>query len=148
MACITAQGMTGTARLTTRSPCASRTLHRSGSARRSCVVQVSNVDEAKFPEEVLQADKPVLVDFWATWCGPCKLVAPLMDWAEKEYAGAVKVVKIEHDSNPKLIAKYKVYGLPTLLLFKDGQEVSGSKREGAVTKPMLQEYLRKHAIIA
>ncbi len=56
----------------------------------------------------MQSDKPVLVDFWATWCGPCRLVAPLMDWAEKEYASQLKVVKIEHDKNPKLIERFKV----------------------------------------
>ncbi|GLC33920.1 hypothetical protein PLESTB_000818000 [Pleodorina starrii] len=110
--------------------------------------QVVNVaTEVAFEEEVLKATTPVLVDFWAPWCGPCKLVAPLMDWAEKEYGGKLKVVKIEHDKNPELIAKYKVYGLPTLIVFKDGEEVAGSKREGAITKALLQQYLTKHGIM-
>ncbi|KAG2424651.1 hypothetical protein HXX76_014375 [Chlamydomonas incerta] len=69
-----------------------------------------------------------------------------MDWAEKEYGGKLKVVKIEHDANPKLIAQYKVYGLPTLIVFKDGQEVPNSKREGAVTKALLEQYLTKNGI--
>ncbi|GFR53034.1 hypothetical protein Agub_g15726 [Astrephomene gubernaculifera] len=110
------------------------------------VARVADVNEAAFEEQVLKASTPVLVDFWAAWCGPCKLVAPLMDWAEKEYGGKLKVVKVEHDANPALIAKYKVYGLPTLIVFKEGQEVEGSKREGAVTKAMLQQYLTKNGI--
>ncbi|KXZ54939.1 hypothetical protein GPECTOR_3g109 [Gonium pectorale] len=110
------------------------------------VTRVANIETASFDAEVLKSDKPVLVDFWASWCGPCKLVAPLMDWAEKEYDGKLKVVKIEHDKNPELIAKYKVYGLPTLIVFKDGEEVAGSKREGAITKVLLQQYLSKHGI--
>ncbi|EFJ50316.1 hypothetical protein VOLCADRAFT_58287 [Volvox carteri f. nagariensis] len=114
--------------------------------RSSHVTRVANVTEAVFEEQVLKADTPVLVDFWAAWCGPCKLVAPLMDWAEKEYNGKLKVVKIEHDSNPQLIAKYKVYGLPTLIVFKDGEEIAGSKREGAITKALLEQYLSKHGV--
>lgn len=110
------------------------------------VANVTNADQANFEEQVLKATGPVLVDFWASWCGPCKLVAPLMDWAEKEFDGKLKVVKVEHDANPKLIAQFKVYGLPTLIMFKDGQEVGGSKREGAVTKPLLQTYLAKHGV--
>lgn len=64
----------------------------------------------------------------------------------QEYGGRIKVVKVEHDANPKLIAQYKVYGLPTLLLIKDGQEVAGSKREGAITKGLLQKYLAGHGV--
>jgi thioredoxin 1 len=104
--------------------------------------------DAEFEQEVLKAEGPVLVDFWAPWCGPCKLVAPLMTWAEKEHAGALKVVKVEHDPNKSLVEKYKVYGLPTLIVFKDGQEVPGSKKEGAVTKAILEKYIKKHAVAA
>jgi len=98
--------------------------------------------EAEFEQEVLQATGPVLVDFWAPWCGPCKLVAPLMKWAEEEYK--VKAVKVEHGPNPALIEKYKVYGLPTLIVFNDGKEVPGSKNEGAIGKTQLAEYLKKY----
>jgi len=69
-----------------------------------------------------------------------------MTWAEQEHKGALKVVKVEHDKNKGLIGKYKVYGLPTLIIFKDGQEVPGSKTEGAVTKAMLVKYLKKHSV--
>jgi len=110
-------------------------------------LRVANVDEATFAKEVLQADKPVLVDFWAAWCGPCKLVAPLMDATEKEHGSSIKVVKVEHDKNPALIEKYKVYGLPTLILFKGGEPIEGSKREGAINKAMLVDYLKKYSVI-
>lgn len=101
---------------------------------------------SQFETEVLQSTKPVLVDFWATWCGPCKLVAPLMDWAEKEYGERIKVVKINHTPNPEIIANLKVYGLPTLMVYKDGQLVPGSHREGAITKALLQKYIQQHIL--
>lgn len=107
-------------------------------------VRVTDItSEAQWEQEVLKAEQPVLVDFWAPWCGPCKLMAPLMTWAEKEHEG-LKVVKVEHGANKGLIEKYKVYGLPCLIVFKDGQEVPGSKNEGAVTKAILQKYIEKH----
>lgn len=107
----------------------------------TCCSKASIVGESEFQEMVLNSDLPVLVDFVADWCGPCKLIAPFIDWASQEYKGKLKVFKIDHDTNPQLVQKYKVYGLPTLLLFKDGQEVSGSRREGAITKDKLKVYL-------
>lgn len=107
----------------------------------TCCSKASIVGESEFQEKVLNSDLPVLVDFVADWCGPCKLIAPFIDWASQEYKGKVKVFKIDHDANPQLVQKYKVYGLPTLILFKDGQEVSGSRREGAITKDKLKVYL-------
>lgn len=97
-------------------------------------------------KEVLQSDKPVLVDFWAVWCGPCKLVAPLMAWAEKEYGDVLKVVKVNHTPNPNIISKYKVYGLPTLMVFNGGELVEDSHREGAVTKAILEKYIKEHVL--
>jgi len=107
----------------------------------ACCSKSSIVGESEFQEKVLNSDLPVLVDFVADWCGPCKLIAPFIDWASQDYKGKLKVFKIDHDANPQLVEKYKVYGLPTLILFKDGQEVSGSRREGAITKDKLKVYL-------
>uniref|UniRef100_A0A7S3QW98 Thioredoxin domain-containing protein n=1 Tax=Dunaliella tertiolecta TaxID=3047 RepID=A0A7S3QW98_DUNTE len=111
--------------------------------RLHAITRVANVDESNFEQEVLKADKAVLVDFWDTWCGPCKLMDPLMAWAEQEYASTLKVVKIRHDSCPKLIQQYKVYGLPAFLIFKNGELVPGCKREGAVNQKMLADYIKQ-----
>jgi len=106
---------------------------------------VLSVLDTFFYMAVEQSDKMVLVDYWATWCGPCKLVAPMMDWVEKECPD-LKVVKVETDPNPSLVEKYKVYGLPTLMLFKDGEVVPGSHHEGAIAKKSLQAYLEENGV--
>jgi len=91
----------------------------------------------------------VLVDFWATWCGPCKLISKVVEKAADEYpADKLKIVKIEVDPNPELVEKYEVYGLPTIVLFKDGEVVSGSKREGAINLPKLKDHLAAHGVEA
>ncbi|KAH9323886.1 hypothetical protein KI387_018525, partial [Taxus chinensis] len=100
--------------------------------------KATSIGESEFEDKVVNSELPVLVDFVADWCGPCKLIAPIIDWASQEYAGKLKVFKIDHDANPQLVEKYKVYGLPTLILFKNGKEVSGSRREGAITKDKLK----------
>ncbi|XP_008811076.2 thioredoxin X, chloroplastic [Phoenix dactylifera] len=102
---------------------------------------VKMIGQSEFAAEVLGSDVPVLVDFVADWCGPCRLIGPVVEWASEEYEGRLKVVKIDHDANPELIEEYKVYGLPTLIFFKNGQEVPESRREGAITKVKLKEYL-------
>ncbi|KAL6779801.1 TRXX1 [Auxenochlorella protothecoides x Auxenochlorella symbiontica] len=109
---------------------------------------VIDVSESTFEAEVLKSEIPVLIDFWATWCGPCKLVAPFVDWVAEEYKGTLKVVKIETDPNPGIVEKYKVYGLPCLLLFADGKEVPGSRHEGGITKQGLVKYLDKNNVAA
>ncbi|KAI0510175.1 hypothetical protein KFK09_010775 [Dendrobium nobile] len=102
---------------------------------------VRTIVQSEFAGQVLGSEIPVLVDFVADWCGPCRLISPIIEWASQEYNGRLKVVKIDHDANPKLIEEYKVYGLPTLILFKNGQEVPESRREGVITKIKLKEYL-------
>ncbi|OMO78078.1 Thioredoxin [Corchorus capsularis] len=102
---------------------------------------IKEIKESEFQSTVLESNRPVLVEFVATWCGPCRLISSAMESIAQEYGEKLDVVKIDHDLNPKLIEEYKVYGLPTLILFKDGQEVPESRREGAITKPKLKEYV-------
>ncbi|KAG8363097.1 hypothetical protein BUALT_BualtUnG0004800 [Buddleja alternifolia] len=104
---------------------------------------VREIDETTFTDVVLKSERPVLVEFVAKWCGPCRLIAPAVESLAKEYQDKLTVVKVDHDLNPKLIEEYKVYGLPTLIVFQNGQEVSESRREGAITKVKLKEYVDK-----
>jgi thioredoxin 1 len=82
------------------------------------------ITDSNFDQAVLKADKPVLVDFWATWCKPCLMVAPVLEELAKEYDGRINFVKLDVDQNPKTAAKYKVMSIPTLLIFRKGQPVS------------------------
>jgi len=103
---------------------------------------MSNVIHAtddSFDAEVLNSNTPVLVDFWAEWCGPCRLLSPILDDVSKEYAGKVKVVKVNVDESSKTAAKYGVRGIPTLLLLKNGQ-VAGTK-VGNLPKSQLSAFI-------
>ena len=97
------------------------------------------VTEATFETEVLQADKPVLVDFWASWCPPCKMMEPLIDRLADELAAEAKTVKVNIDRNPQLAAEYKVNAVPDFLLFHNGQLVS--RRSGALTENQLRSLI-------
>ncbi|MEO5565405.1 MAG: thioredoxin TrxA [Luteimonas sp.] len=102
---------------------------------------VSHATDADFDQAVLQSGQPVLVDFWAPWCGPCKMIAPVLDQLASEYAGKVKVVKLDIDQNHNTAMKYHVRSIPMLLLFKDGQV--HSTQVGAVGKAQLAQMLDK-----
>ncbi|HCQ32264.1 MAG TPA: thioredoxin [Verrucomicrobiales bacterium] len=93
-----------------------------------------------FDEEVLQSEVPVLVDFWAEWCGPCKAIAPTLEELDKELDGKVNVAKVNIDDNPDTPIKYGVRGIPTLILFKEG-EISGTKVGSGVTKSQLISWI-------
>ena len=82
------------------------------------------VDDSNFDQMVLQADIPVLVDFWAAWCGPCRMVAPVVEELAQEYEGRISFAKVDVDQNPKTASRYGIMSIPTLLLFKKGEPVS------------------------
>ena len=83
-----------------------------------------SIDDSNFEQMVLHAEKPVLVDFWAAWCAPCRMVAPIVDELAEEYGGKISFVKIDIDQNPKTAASYGIMSIPSLLIFKNGEPVS------------------------
>ena len=95
--------------------------------------------DADFERDVLQSDVPVLLDFWAPWCGPCKMIAPILDEVAAEFEGRLKVVKINIDENEQVPAKFGVRGIPTLMVFKNGQNVA--TKVGALAKGQLTAFV-------
>jgi len=100
------------------------------------------VTDANFKDEVLDSDVPVLVDFWAPWCGPCRMVAPVVDEIADQYLGQIKVVKLNTDENPNVASQYGIRSIPTLMIFKGGQRVD--MVVGAVPKTTLANTLEKY----
>mgnify|MGYP001285435460 FL=1 len=100
---------------------------------------IIHVSDDSFEQEVLQSEMPVLIDYWAEWCGPCKMIAPVLDEVASEYADKVRVAKLNIDENPATPPKYGIRGIPTLMLFKNG-EVEATK-VGAVSKAQLTTFL-------
>ena len=103
---------------------------------------ILTLKDSNFDSEVLKSDVPVLVDFWATWCGPCKMMAPTVDAVAAEYAGKLKVGKLDVDEAGGTAMRYNIQGIPTLLLFKDGRVVE--MRVGAVGKAEVVKMLQSH----
>ena len=103
---------------------------------------VGDVSDVTFEAEVLKSSIPVLVDFWAPWCGPCRAVAPVVDEIANEYKGRLKVLKLNTDENPKTAQSYRISGIPSLMVFKNGQPVE--QVVGAVPKSTLASAIEKH----
>ncbi len=102
----------------------------------------AQVTDSTFKQEVLESEVPVLVDFWAPWCGPCRMVAPIVDEISVQYEGKVKVVKLNTDENPTVASQYGIRSIPTLMIFKGGQRVD--MVVGAVPKTTLATTLEKY----
>ena len=100
---------------------------------------IVHISDESFEEEVLQSEKPVLIDYWAEWCGPCKMIAPVLDEIATEYSEQLKVVKLNIDDNPQTPPKYGIRGIPTLMVFKNG--VVEATKVGAVSKAQLTTFI-------
>jgi thioredoxin 1 len=112
---------------------------RQGFLKMSAAVQVT---DDSFKEVVLESDVPVLVDFWAPWCGPCRMVAPVVDEISQQYEGQIKVVKLNTDENPNVASQYGIRSIPTLMIFKGGERVD--MVVGAVPKATLSNTIEKY----
>ena len=103
---------------------------------------IKQVSNDSFDTEVLKASAPVLVDYWAEWCGPCKMIAPILDEVSKDYDGKLRIAKMNVDQNHDVPAKYGIRGIPTLMLFKDGQ--LAATKVGALSKAQLTAFIDSH----
>jgi thioredoxin 1 len=103
---------------------------------------IKHVSDASFDSDVLKSSQPVLVDYWAEWCGPCKMIAPILDDVAKDYGGRLQVAKMNVDENREVPSKFGIRGIPTLMLFKDGQ--LAATKVGALSKAQLTAFLDGH----
>jgi thioredoxin 1 len=103
---------------------------------------ITHTSDASFNADVIEAGTPVLVDYWAEWCGPCKMIAPILDEVSKDYDGKLRVAKMNVDENREVPAKYGIRGIPTLMLFKDGQ--LAATKVGALSKAQLTAFIDSH----
>jgi thioredoxin 1 len=103
---------------------------------------IKHVSDASFEQDVLKTDSPVLVDFWAEWCGPCKMIAPILEEVSRDYDGRLQVAKVNVDENQAVPARFGIRGIPTLILFKNGAQVA--TKVGALSKSQLTLFLDSH----
>jgi thioredoxin 1 len=108
--------------------------------------KLKDVTDGSFEQEVLKSDKPVLVDFWAEWCGPCRMLAPTVEAVAEKFIETAKVVKLNVDDNPATAGTYGIKGIPTLIVFKEGKEVE--RIVGATGKDSISRMIEKHLVLA
>ena len=103
---------------------------------------MKHITNEQWEQEVVNSDKPIFVDFWATWCGPCRMVSPIVEELAKEYEGKVNFVKVDVNQNKELASKYTIFSIPTLAIFRNGEVVA--QKAGASSKESIRNYIEKH----